>query len=247
MGAGCCGVAHEADDANNNNPHHFRGGSHKNGTNGRRGSNAARRRRRSSANFGQTDGSEDGDSGNGGPRLDEATAHKMRTHYTSLLRWNDETGLPELMKQKSTSTKMLSPPSTITKRDVHYLYRDGVREMEEDAYLDHYNGDASTAWWNRRRSCRPPRNSSNGASRLKKNNQTSSPNDNDNDGGSNDVDAYHLSHSSSSSSVDLSLIHISEPTRLLSISYAVFCLKKKKKKKRHSNHPQHIKNTQTVR
>src|SRR5678815_3677345 len=30
--------------------------------------------------------------------------------------------------------------------------------------------------------------------------------------------------------VDLSLIHISEPTRLLSISYAVFCLKKKKNK-----------------
>ena len=28
----------------------------------------------------------------------------------------------------------------------------------------------------------------------------------------------------------LSLIHISEPTRLLSISYAVFCLKKKNKK-----------------
>src|SRR5678816_1377842 len=28
----------------------------------------------------------------------------------------------------------------------------------------------------------------------------------------------------------LSLIHISEPTRLMSISYAVFCLKKKKKK-----------------
>eukprot|EP00658_Telonema_sp_P-2_P052367 TRINITY_DN4056_c0_g2_i8.p1 TRINITY_DN4056_c0_g2~~TRINITY_DN4056_c0_g2_i8.p1 ORF type:complete len:102 (+),score=31.91 TRINITY_DN4056_c0_g2_i8:138-443(+) len=28
---------------------------------------------------------------------------------------------------------------------------------------------------------------------------------------------------------ELSLIHISEPTRLLSISYAVFCLKKKKK------------------
>eukprot|EP00658_Telonema_sp_P-2_P069225 TRINITY_DN58341_c0_g1_i1.p1 TRINITY_DN58341_c0_g1~~TRINITY_DN58341_c0_g1_i1.p1 ORF type:complete len:104 (+),score=21.11 TRINITY_DN58341_c0_g1_i1:196-507(+) len=27
--------------------------------------------------------------------------------------------------------------------------------------------------------------------------------------------------------LDLSLIHISEPTRLLSISYAVFCLKKK--------------------
>ena len=33
----------------------------------------------------------------------------------------------------------------------------------------------------------------------------------------------------------LSLIHISEPTRLLSISYAVFCLKKKKQQtiKRH--------------
>eukprot|EP00826_Nyctotherus_ovalis_P029793 TRINITY_DN2362_c0_g1_i3.p2 TRINITY_DN2362_c0_g1~~TRINITY_DN2362_c0_g1_i3.p2 ORF type:complete len:309 (-),score=82.20 TRINITY_DN2362_c0_g1_i3:10-936(-) len=31
---------------------------------------------------------------------------------------------------------------------------------------------------------------------------------------------------------ELSLIHISEPTRLLSISYAVFCLKKKKKKKK---------------
>ena len=29
--------------------------------------------------------------------------------------------------------------------------------------------------------------------------------------------------------IDLSLIHISEPTRLLSISYAVFCLKKKTK------------------
>eukprot|EP00658_Telonema_sp_P-2_P035950 TRINITY_DN26081_c0_g1_i1.p1 TRINITY_DN26081_c0_g1~~TRINITY_DN26081_c0_g1_i1.p1 ORF type:complete len:108 (+),score=24.08 TRINITY_DN26081_c0_g1_i1:113-436(+) len=28
--------------------------------------------------------------------------------------------------------------------------------------------------------------------------------------------------------IHLSLIHISEPTRLLSISYAVFCLKKKK-------------------
>ena len=30
----------------------------------------------------------------------------------------------------------------------------------------------------------------------------------------------------------LSLIHISEPTRLLSISYAVFCLKKKNKQKK---------------
>eukprot|EP00658_Telonema_sp_P-2_P062198 TRINITY_DN5086_c0_g1_i1.p1 TRINITY_DN5086_c0_g1~~TRINITY_DN5086_c0_g1_i1.p1 ORF type:complete len:295 (+),score=100.65 TRINITY_DN5086_c0_g1_i1:266-1150(+) len=37
---------------------------------------------------------------------------------------------------------------------------------------------------------------------------------------------------SAASAVDLSLIHISEPTRLLSISYAVFCLKKKKKKYR---------------
>eukprot|EP00658_Telonema_sp_P-2_P065375 TRINITY_DN54629_c0_g1_i1.p1 TRINITY_DN54629_c0_g1~~TRINITY_DN54629_c0_g1_i1.p1 ORF type:complete len:135 (+),score=35.19 TRINITY_DN54629_c0_g1_i1:3-407(+) len=35
--------------------------------------------------------------------------------------------------------------------------------------------------------------------------------------------------------VYLSLIHISEPTRLLSISYAVFCLKKKKKQKNTSN------------
>src|SRR5450756_3045673 len=33
--------------------------------------------------------------------------------------------------------------------------------------------------------------------------------------------------------VELSLIHISEPTRLGMISYAVFCLKKKKKKKNH--------------
>ena len=32
--------------------------------------------------------------------------------------------------------------------------------------------------------------------------------------------------------VFLSLIHISEPTRLGMISYAVFCLKKKKKKKK---------------
>eukprot|EP00658_Telonema_sp_P-2_P071826 TRINITY_DN61033_c0_g2_i2.p1 TRINITY_DN61033_c0_g2~~TRINITY_DN61033_c0_g2_i2.p1 ORF type:complete len:146 (+),score=33.03 TRINITY_DN61033_c0_g2_i2:151-588(+) len=33
----------------------------------------------------------------------------------------------------------------------------------------------------------------------------------------------------------LSLIHISEPTRLLSISYAVFCLKKKKKTTKTTN------------
>eukprot|EP00658_Telonema_sp_P-2_P018149 TRINITY_DN1711_c0_g1_i10.p1 TRINITY_DN1711_c0_g1~~TRINITY_DN1711_c0_g1_i10.p1 ORF type:complete len:123 (+),score=21.06 TRINITY_DN1711_c0_g1_i10:386-754(+) len=35
--------------------------------------------------------------------------------------------------------------------------------------------------------------------------------------------------------VNLSLIHISEPTRLLSISYAVFCLKKKKKNNKSLN------------
>eukprot|EP00658_Telonema_sp_P-2_P056941 TRINITY_DN45405_c0_g1_i1.p1 TRINITY_DN45405_c0_g1~~TRINITY_DN45405_c0_g1_i1.p1 ORF type:complete len:316 (-),score=72.24 TRINITY_DN45405_c0_g1_i1:82-1029(-) len=35
------------------------------------------------------------------------------------------------------------------------------------------------------------------------------------------------------SAPELSLIHISEPTRLLSISYAVFCLKKKKKTTHH--------------
>ena len=38
-------------------------------------------------------------------------------------------------------------------------------------------------------------------------------------------------------SFDLSLIHISEPTRLLSISYAVFCLKKKKTTKHQSTAP----------
>ena len=37
----------------------------------------------------------------------------------------------------------------------------------------------------------------------------------------------------------LSLIHISEPTRLLSISYAVFCLKKKKKKTHPTPPPPH--------
>src|SRR5678815_3026668 len=37
---------------------------------------------------------------------------------------------------------------------------------------------------------------------------------------------------------DLSLIHISEPTRLLSISYAVFCLKKNgNHRKPHKNPP----------
>ena len=36
--------------------------------------------------------------------------------------------------------------------------------------------------------------------------------------------------------LDLSLIHISEPTRLLSISYAVFCLKKKKKKTKNKHY-----------
>ena len=35
---------------------------------------------------------------------------------------------------------------------------------------------------------------------------------------------------------NLSLIHISEPTRLLSISYAVFCLKKKTKTKQNKKY-----------
>ena len=39
----------------------------------------------------------------------------------------------------------------------------------------------------------------------------------------------------------LSLIHISEPTRLLSISYAVFCLKKKKKKKKNKKEKRIVK------
>src|SRR5678816_138377 len=41
---------------------------------------------------------------------------------------------------------------------------------------------------------------------------------------------YHYNHGSTrfqGTGIVLSLIHISEPTRLLSISYAVFCLKKK--------------------
>eukprot|EP00658_Telonema_sp_P-2_P085121 TRINITY_DN9633_c0_g1_i4.p1 TRINITY_DN9633_c0_g1~~TRINITY_DN9633_c0_g1_i4.p1 ORF type:complete len:497 (+),score=117.54 TRINITY_DN9633_c0_g1_i4:260-1750(+) len=40
----------------------------------------------------------------------------------------------------------------------------------------------------------------------------------------------HTRSAKSTPRLTLSLIHISEPTRLLSISYAVFCLKKKKKK-----------------
>src|SRR5450756_2998013 len=46
--------------------------------------------------------------------------------------------------------------------------------------------------------------------------------------------AWSPKHPSKSSkhATDLSLIHISEPTRLGMISYAVFCLKKKKKKKK---------------
>ena len=42
---------------------------------------------------------------------------------------------------------------------------------------------------------------------------------------------YDFSPSATQTLYDLSLIHISEPTRLGMISYAVFCLKKKKKKK----------------
>eukprot|EP00658_Telonema_sp_P-2_P080502 TRINITY_DN8021_c0_g1_i7.p1 TRINITY_DN8021_c0_g1~~TRINITY_DN8021_c0_g1_i7.p1 ORF type:complete len:739 (+),score=164.22 TRINITY_DN8021_c0_g1_i7:72-2288(+) len=47
--------------------------------------------------------------------------------------------------------------------------------------------------------------------------------------GHDDDDTPTSTASSSTTSSVLSLIHISEPTRLLSISYAVFCLKKKKK------------------
>ncbi len=39
---------------------------------------------------------------------------------------------------------------------------------------------------------------------------------------------------------DLSLIHISEPTRRYAISYAVFCLKKKKKKNTSHNASQRL-------
>src|SRR5674536_301222 len=46
-----------------------------------------------------------------------------------------------------------------------------------------------------------------------------------------------LCHLSGVATLTLSLIHISEPTRLLSTSYAVFCLKKKKQK-----HTKKIKN-----
>ena len=43
-----------------------------------------------------------------------------------------------------------------------------------------------------------------------------------------DVRMPDLSGYETATIIYLSLIHISEPTRLLSISYAVFCLKKKK-------------------
>ena len=42
------------------------------------------------------------------------------------------------------------------------------------------------------------------------------------------IRAIAFSHGAQWHVSQLSLIHISEPTRLLSISYAVFCLKKKK-------------------
>ena len=47
-------------------------------------------------------------------------------------------------------------------------------------------------------------------------------------GGGTQVILDALARSPSYAYTHLSLIHISEPTRLLSISYAVFCLKKKK-------------------
>ena len=47
--------------------------------------------------------------------------------------------------------------------------------------------------------------------------------------------------------IKLSLIHISEPTRLRQISYAVFCLKKKKKtKKKKTTQSKQIRNTHTI-
>src|SRR5450756_1495636 len=55
---------------------------------------------------------------------------------------------------------------------------------------------------------------------------------------------------SGSNAYNLSLIHISEPTRLGMISYAVFCLKKKKKKKKknktHLNRKKKKKNKTTI-
>ena len=44
--------------------------------------------------------------------------------------------------------------------------------------------------------------------------------------------AYRNIHSPNAQADELSLIHISEPTRRTPISYAVFCLKKKKENKR---------------
>ena len=51
-----------------------------------------------------------------------------------------------------------------------------------------------------------------------------------------DREAYDEERETIADVQDLSLIHISEPTRLLSISYAVFCLKKKKQKKNKQKH-----------
>eukprot|EP00658_Telonema_sp_P-2_P052563 TRINITY_DN40790_c0_g1_i1.p1 TRINITY_DN40790_c0_g1~~TRINITY_DN40790_c0_g1_i1.p1 ORF type:complete len:123 (+),score=32.71 TRINITY_DN40790_c0_g1_i1:143-511(+) len=52
------------------------------------------------------------------------------------------------------------------------------------------------------------------------------------------TDALLLAWLSEHGRYGLSLIHISEPTRLLSISYAVFCLKKKKHTNRNKNNSQ---------
>src|SRR5680860_1695269 len=49
------------------------------------------------------------------------------------------------------------------------------------------------------------------------------------------VDNSIQSHHHSRPDQDLSLIHISEPTRRTPISYAVFCLKKKKKNNNNTN------------
>src|SRR5680860_1836116 len=55
-----------------------------------------------------------------------------------------------------------------------------------------------------------------------------------------DVDGNHLIDFGSGiavTTVGLSLIHISEPTRRTPISYAVFCLKKKKQTQKTQDHP----------
>eukprot|EP00658_Telonema_sp_P-2_P073272 TRINITY_DN62325_c0_g1_i1.p1 TRINITY_DN62325_c0_g1~~TRINITY_DN62325_c0_g1_i1.p1 ORF type:complete len:217 (+),score=44.04 TRINITY_DN62325_c0_g1_i1:1-651(+) len=56
------------------------------------------------------------------------------------------------------------------------------------------------------------------------------------------VQGTHGEEADDSTAITLSLIHISEPTRLLSISYAVFCLKKKNIKDQHCVYTEFINN-----